>query len=62
MSPFESVITVRRKLHATNEADAHSELHDLADTLAKAAAVGSEFEPQVERCEVECTAAWGDVL
>lgn len=65
MSAFEAVIHVRIPLaDCTNHEVGEQLAHTIADDMAATAGQYGLYEPQVERCEVECTAAWaaGDVL
>ena len=64
MSPFEAVLHLRIPLDVTTHEAAESLTHSIADDMARSAGQYGLFEPQVERCDVECTTAWaaGDLL
>jgi hypothetical protein len=63
-APFEAVIVTRIPLDVTSREVADTLAHDIADDMARSAGQYGLYEPQIERCDVECTAAWaaGEVL
>lgn len=58
MSAFEAVINVRIPLDVTSHEVAQSLAHDIADDMSRSAGRYGLYEPQVELCDVECSAAW----
>lgn len=64
MAAFEVLILTRVPVDVSTREVADAVAHELADDIARTAGQHGLYEPQIEKCEVECTAEWaaGDAL